>query len=65
MEPMEEIEALQQRVLRAESRRDTWRATGQQEKYEEAYFLVESLQSELNARLQQDDAQAHPAAPPT
>ena len=46
-----EIDALRSRVAKAESERDAWRAAGPQEKYFEAYFMVEALESQLDQRL--------------
>jgi hypothetical protein len=48
----EEIAALRDRIAKAESDRDTWRASGMQEKYLEAYSQVEALELELE-RLRQ------------
>ena len=47
----QEIDALRSRVAKAESERDAWRAAGPQEKYFEAYFMVEALESQLDQRL--------------
>jgi len=49
----EEIAALQARIAKAESERDTWRTSGMQEKYLEAYSLVEALELQLE-RLRQE-----------
>jgi hypothetical protein len=49
----EEIAALQERIAKAQSVRDTWRTSGMQEKYLEAYSLVESLELQLE-RLRQE-----------
>jgi hypothetical protein len=49
----EEIAAIQDRIAKAESVRDTWRTSGMQEKYLEAYSLVESLELHLE-RMRQE-----------
>ena len=41
----EEISALNDRIAKVESDRDTWRAAGQQEKYLKAFFLLEALEA--------------------
>ena len=46
-----DIAELQQRIVKAEADRDTWRASGRQEKYLEAYSMVEALELQLG-RLQ-------------
>jgi hypothetical protein len=43
-----EIAALKQRIVKAESERDAWRASGRQEKYLEAYSKVEALEVQLD-----------------
>jgi hypothetical protein len=43
-----EIEGLEERLARAESERDAWRAAGRQEKYLEAYSMVEALEVQLD-----------------
>ena len=43
-----DIDALRQRIAKAEADRDTWRASGQQEKYLEAYSMVEALETQLD-----------------
>jgi hypothetical protein len=48
----EDIAAMQLRVARAESERDRWRVSGTQEKYLEAYSMVEALELQLD-RLRQ------------
>jgi len=45
------VDALRSRIAKAESERDAWRAAGPQEKYVEAYFMVEALESQLDQRL--------------
>jgi hypothetical protein len=47
----EETRALQLRVAKAEVERDAWQAAGLQEKYLEAYSMVEALHLQLD-RLQ-------------
>jgi hypothetical protein len=54
----EDIAALQVRIARAEAERDSWRVSGMQEKYLEAYSMVEALELQLD-RLRQA---ARPAA---
>jgi hypothetical protein len=49
----DEIAAIQTRIAKAHSERDTWRASGMQEKYLEAYSLVEALELQLE-RLRQE-----------
>lgn len=44
----EDIAALQVRIARAESERDSWRVSGMQEKYLEAYSMVEALELQLD-----------------
>ena len=43
-----DIDALRQRIAKAEAERDTWRAAGRQEKYLEAYSMVEALETQLD-----------------
>lgn len=47
----EEIATFKDRIAKAEADRDAWRAAGLEEKYLEAFFLVESLEAQLDARL--------------
>ncbi len=54
----EEISALQARIAKAQSERDTWRTTGMQQKYLEAYSLVEALGLDLE-RLRQEGLRAY------
>jgi hypothetical protein len=49
----EEIAELRQRIAKAQSDRDTWLASGRQEKYLEAYSLVEALELRLDGLHQQ------------
>jgi len=44
----EEIATLRVRIARAESERDSWRVSGRQEKYLEAYSMVEALALQLD-----------------
>jgi hypothetical protein len=44
----EEIAALRARIRKAESERDVWRASGRQEKYLEAYLMVDALELQLD-----------------
>ena len=48
-----DIAEIRVRLASARSARDGWRASGRQEKYLEAYFLVESLEAELDRLRQQ------------
>ena len=54
----EEIAALQARIAKAQAERDTWRTTGMQQKYLEAYSLVEALELDLE-RLRQEGLRAY------
>lgn len=44
----EDIAVLQIRIAKAESERDSWRVSGMQEKYLEAYSMVEALELQLD-----------------
>jgi hypothetical protein len=44
----EDIAALQVRIAKAESDRDSWRVSGLQEKYLEAYSMVEAMALQLD-----------------
>lgn len=44
----EEISAMQERIARAEAERNGWQGSGMQEKYLEAYSMVEALQLQLD-----------------
>ena len=44
----ERIATMQERIVKAESERDSWRAAGMQEKYLEAYSMVEALGLQLD-----------------
>ena len=48
-----EIAAMQERIARAATERDTWRASGMEEKYLEACSMVEALELQLDG-LRQD-----------
>ena len=48
----EEIAALQVRIAKAESERDSWRVSKMHERYLEAYSMVEALELRLE-RLRQ------------
>jgi hypothetical protein len=48
-----EIAAMQERIARAATERDTWRASGMEEKYLEACSMVEALEFQLDG-LRQD-----------
>lgn len=48
MSAQDDIVALQVRIARAESVRDSWRVSGMQEKYLEAYSMVEALELQLD-----------------
>jgi hypothetical protein len=43
----EDIAAMQVRIAKAESERESWRVSGMQEKYLEAYSMVEALELQL------------------
>jgi hypothetical protein len=58
----EEITALQARIAKASSQRDTWRTSGMQERYLEAYSRVEALELQLE-RLRQEGLRAFARAP--
>jgi hypothetical protein len=44
---LQEITAMRARIAKAESERDGWRAAGRQERYLEAYLMVEALELQL------------------
>ena len=44
----EAISAMQERIAKAEAERDTWQQSGIQEKYLEAYSMVEALELQLD-----------------
>jgi hypothetical protein len=47
----QDIDAIKQRIAKAEADRETWRMSGLEEKYMEAYFLVEALELQLDEKL--------------
>ena len=47
----EDIATLEGRLAKAEADCDAWRVAGRQEKYLEAYFMVEALQQQLDEQL--------------
>jgi hypothetical protein len=49
----EDIAAIRRRIAKAQSDSDAWRAAGLNEKYLEAYFLVQALEQQLGERLRQ------------
>ena len=52
----DEITAMRARIAKAESQRDTWQASGMQEKYLEAYLRVEALEQQLDEQLRRHAA---------
>ena len=48
MNVREDITTLQARIAKAEAERDGWRVSGRQEKYLEAYSMVEALELQLD-----------------
>jgi len=48
MDVLQEIAAMQLRIARAETECDGWRQAGMQEKYLEAYSMVEALELQLD-----------------
>jgi hypothetical protein len=44
----QEITAMQERIAKAEAERDGWRSSSMQEKYLEAYSMVEALELQLD-----------------
>lgn len=48
MSSEEDIAALRVRIAKAESERESWRVSGMQEKYLEAYSTVEALELQLD-----------------
>ena len=48
MSSAQHIAAMQLRITKAESERDSWRGSGRQEKYLEAYSMVEALELQLD-----------------
>jgi len=56
----EDIAAMQLRIAKAESERDSWRVSGMQEKYLEAYSMVEALELQLDLLQQAASLGARP-----
>ena len=52
----EDMVAIRIHIHKAESERDTWRASGNQEKYLEAYSMVEALELQLDGMRQSENA---------
>jgi hypothetical protein len=52
----EQVTSLKRRIAQAEFERDGCRAAGRQEKYLEAYCMVEALELQLETRLQRHGA---------
>lgn len=48
MSVQEDIATLQLRIAKVEAERDSWRVSGMQEKYLEAYSMVEALELQLD-----------------
>lgn len=57
----QQIASVKYRLSKAEGDRTAWQATGRQEKYLEAYFLVESLECELDRLVKQALAETPPS----
>jgi hypothetical protein len=51
MTPLSTIAVLEQRISKAQTRRDIWRASGSQESYMEACTLVDALELQLERAL--------------
>lgn len=49
----EETDTIRKRLAKAQADRDAWRVAGAQEKYLEAYSMVEALELQLDQRLRQ------------
>lgn len=60
----EAIAALKQRLAKAESERDAWRASGRQENYLEAYSMVEALQIQLD-QMERAPPASNECSPPS
>jgi hypothetical protein len=52
----EDIDSFKERIAKAESERNAWRVAGREEKYLEAYFMVEALELQLDERLRRHTA---------
>ena len=57
----QQIASVKYRLSKAEGDRTAWQAAGRQEKYLEAYFLVESLECELDRLVKQALAETPPS----
>jgi len=55
----QDIDALRAKISKAESDRDTWRAAGREEKYLEAFFMIEAMQLQLDECSRQRGATNH------
>lgn len=51
MTHQDDTNALKERIARAKTERDTWRAAGQEEKYLAAYCTVEALELQLDQQV--------------
>ena len=49
---MEATDSLRERIVKAEADRDMWRAAGVEERYMEAYFMVEALELQMDQHMQ-------------
>lgn len=49
----EDIDTITNRLAKARADRDAWRVAGVQERYLEAYSMVEALELQLDERLRQ------------
>ena len=58
----DDIDSFKSRIAKAESDRDAWRVAGPEEKYLEAYFMVEALELQLDERLRRRAAGEAPDA---
>ena len=54
MSYQDDIAALTSRLRKAEAELQVWRAAGMQERYLEAYFLVDSLETEMLERMRRE-----------
>jgi hypothetical protein len=60
MRSREDIAAMQVRIAKAESERESWRVSGMQEKYLEAYSMVEALELQLEQLRRAARVEARP-----
>ena len=60
MTRQEGIAALELRIAKAEAERDGWKLSGLQEKYLEAYMMVEALERQLDSLRQSAPPGAKP-----